>query len=251
MSDTPDAITRLVRACEPNEALQPDDVRYVNCDDVRGESLVDSYVRALRRADPTRPQVKLFAGHRGVGKSSELFCLRARLEEPLPDRSPHRPFKVIYMDTSEQLDLNDLDLPDLLVLVVAEVQRQLRDAKIPGFTPTSTYLKTVWNEIRTALGAELALKEAKVETGFGSLTVELKNRPNSRQLLREAIERHSTRLLDGVNDLLTTANVKLRETGREGLVLYIFGRPASGSGFKIGHRGFCGSLGARSRPRCP
>ena len=223
MSNSSDAITRLVRACEPNEALHPDDKRYVNCDDVRGESLVDGYVRALRRADPTRPQVKLFAGHRGVGKSSELFRLKARLEEPLSVKNVHRPFNVIYMDTSERLDLNDLDLPDLLVFVAAEVQRQLRKAEIPGFTPTSTYLKTVWDEIKTTLGAEVALKEAEVDTGFGSLTVELKNRPNSRALLRQAIEQHSTRLLDGVNDLLTTANVALRATGREGLVLIIDG----------------------------
>jgi hypothetical protein len=223
MNDTPDAITRLVRACEPNEALHPDDVRYVNCDDVRGESLVESYVRALRRADPTRPQVKLFAGHRGVGKSSELFRLKACLEQTLSAKHPHRPFKVIYLDTSERLDLNDLDLPDLLVFVAAEVQCQLREAQIPGFTPTSTYLKTVWDGIKSTLQAEVALKEAGVDTGFGSLTVEIKNRPNSRALLREAIERHSTCLLEGVNDLLTTANVKLRETGHEGLVLIIDG----------------------------
>jgi len=223
MSDASDAITRLVRACEPNEALHPGDLRYVTCDDVRGESLVDSYVRALRRADPTRPQVKLFAGHRGVGKSSELFRLKARLEEPLSGKNVYRPFKVIYMDTSEELDLNDLDLPDLLVFVAAAVQRQLRETKIPGFTPTSTYLKTVWDEIKTTLRTQVALKEAEVDTGFGSLTVELKNRPNSRALLRAAIERHSTHLLDGVNDLLTNANVKLRESGREGLVLIIDG----------------------------
>ena len=223
MSHASDAITRLVRACEPNEALQPTDLRYVNCDDVRGESLVAAYARALRRADPTRPQVKLFAGHRGVGKSSELFRLKADLEKPFSAQNPHRPFQVIYMDTSERLDLNDLDLPDLLVFIASEVQRQLRESAIPGFTATSTYLKTVWDEIKSALGAEVALKEAEVDTGFGSLTVELKNRPNSRALLREAIERHSTRLLDGVNDLLTTANVKLRESGREGLVLIIDG----------------------------
>jgi hypothetical protein len=40
MNTKPDAITRLFRACEPNESLQPDDPRYVNCDEVRGESLV-------------------------------------------------------------------------------------------------------------------------------------------------------------------------------------------------------------------
>lgn len=223
MNNSVDAITRLFRACEPNEVLSPDDPRYVNCDEVRGERSVDSYVRSLRRADPLRPQVKLFAGHRGIGKSCELKRIKAALEQPHSDKNPYRPFKVIYMDTSERLDLNDLDLPDLLVFIAAEVQQQLRDAQIPGFSPVSTYFASVWDEIKAMLQSEVALKEAGVETGFGSLTVELKNRPSSRAKLREAIERHSTRLLDGMNDVLTTANVKLREEGHEGLVLIIDG----------------------------
>ena len=62
MTPSPDPITRLFRSCEPNEALLPSDTRYVNCDNVRGDNLVETYVRSLRRADPVKPEVKLFAG---------------------------------------------------------------------------------------------------------------------------------------------------------------------------------------------
>jgi hypothetical protein len=41
--------------------------------------------------------------------------------------------------------------------------------------------------------------------------------------LREAIERHSTLLLDGVNDVLESASVKLRAAGHAGLVLIVDG----------------------------
>jgi hypothetical protein len=223
MTKSIDAITRLFRACEPNEPLQPGDKRYVNCDDVRGDNLVQTYVRSLRRADPAKPEVKLFAGHRGVGKTCELNRVKAFIERPQSAENPHRPFRVIYMDATEKLDLNDLDLPDLLTFVAAEVVAQLGAAKVPGFDPVSTYLTQVWDEIKGALGSDVVLKEAGVETGFGSLALEIKNRPNSRQTLRRAIEMHSTGLLGAVNDMLVTANVKCRQNGCEGLVLIVDG----------------------------
>ena len=223
MATSIDTITRLFRACEPNEALQPDDKRYVNCDDVRGENLVQTYVRSLRRADPAKPEVKLFAGHRGVGKTCELNRIKASLERAQSADNPNCPFHVIYMDATEKLDLNDLDLPDLLTFIAAEVLAQLHAANLPGFDLVSTYLQRIWEEIRGALGSEVVLKEAGVEAGFVSLALELKNRPNSRQALRRAVEMHSAGLLGAVNDLLVSANVKLRQSGREGLVLIVDG----------------------------
>ncbi len=223
MTKSVDAITRLFRACEPNQALESDDERYVNCDDVRGEKLVETYVRSLRRADPAKPEVKLFAGHRGVGKTCELNRIKACLEQKQSGNNPSRPFHVIYMDATEKLDLNDLDLPDLLTFIAAEVLAQLREANLPGFDPISGYMKRIWDEIKGALGAEVALKEVGVEAGFGSLALELKNRPNSRQTLRRAVEMHSTGLFGAVNDLLVSANMKLRNSGNEGLVLIVDG----------------------------
>lgn len=246
MSDSPDPITRLFRACEPNEPLHPTDKRYVNCDDVRGQNLVELHVRSLRRADPSKPEVKLFAGHRGVGKTSELNRLKASLEQPYSNSNPHLPFRVFYMDASDKLDLNDLDLPDLLTFIAAEVLRQLKEAGVSGFDPVSTLMKQVWTDIRNALHAEIAIKEAEVDTGFGSLTLELKNRPNSRQKLRAAIELHSTSLLDAVNDLLQTANVQLLKSNHSGLVLIVDGlerlvfRPLEDQGTNTHDRLFLG-----------
>jgi len=216
-----DPITRLFRSCAPNEALRPDDSRYVNCDDVRGENLARLYARALQRADPRNPEVKVFAGHRGVGKTSELYRLKSFLEQP--DDSGQRPFLVIFSDVSQSLDLNDLDFPDLLVFQAAEIQRQLREADIPGFSATTEYLKRLWDDFRGVLGSEVSLGGADVDTPYGQVALELKNRPNARAELRKAIEQQSTSLLDAVNDLLDVATVKLRENGHEGLVLIVDG----------------------------
>jgi hypothetical protein len=219
MAREPDPITRLFRACEPGLALAPGDPRYVNCDDVRGQNVVQLIERSLRRAEPLRPEVKLFAGHRGVGKTSELLRLKGHLEA---DRGGP-PFFVVYMDVSEALDVNDLDFPDLLVFTAAAVQEQLRAVQIPGFSVVTTYMRRVWDDIRGLLGTEVAIREGEVDTPFGTLTLELKNRPNRRSVLRDAIERQSTSLLHALNDLLSAARVALRSSGREGVVLIIDG----------------------------
>jgi hypothetical protein len=218
----PDPLTRLYRACDPGEELKgEDDPRYVNCDDVRGGNLIHRYERSLRLADPLKPEVKVFAGHRGVGKSSELKRLQKRLEREGPNGE--RPLYVLFVDVSGVLDLNDLDFPDLLVFLAAELQKQLGGQKIPGFEPRTQLLRQVWDRFKEALPNSMSLSGADLDLPFGSLAVELKNQPNARARLRREIEAQSTSLLLAVNDLLQLATVRLRDAGWEGLVLIVDG----------------------------
>ncbi|HEY1663029.1 MAG TPA: hypothetical protein VGI03_11480 [Verrucomicrobiae bacterium] len=222
MSNVP-PIVRLLRACEPNESLSPDDKRYVDFDSARGDSPAPRCARSLRRADSSKPEIKLLAGHRGIGKTSELLRLKQLLESPNNHENLDLPFKVIFFDVNETLDINDLDFPDLLVLIAGEVQSQLKKAAIPGFTATSAYLQRVWEDVKLTLGADVNLKDFEADIPFGKLAIEFKNRPTSRSRLRAAIEMHNTGLSAAVNDLLMTANVALRKNGRNGLVLLIDG----------------------------
>lgn len=214
-------LTRLYRACEPNDPISPDDPRYVNCDEVRGDNLPRRYERGLRLSDPLRPEVKVFAGHRGVGKSSELLRLKDMLERP--EAGEGKPYHVLFTDVSRKLDLNDLDFPDLLVFLAGEVQRQLRDAEIPGFSAASDQLRSLWDELSTTLRPKVTLTGKDLDIPYLPLAVEFKNRPNARAELRSAVEKQSTSLLGAVNDLLQFANVRLREAEREGLVLIVDG----------------------------
>lgn len=173
---------------------------------MRGENLARLYERTLRRADPERPEARVFAGHRGVGKTSELRRLKGFLEDP--EHGGDKPFLVLYSDVSRSLDLNDLDFPDLLVFLAAELQQQLQNAKIPGNSGPSQYLKRLWDEFKGLLGSEVSLGGAEVEVPYGKLALELKNRPSARSELRQAIERQSTNLLFGLNDLLREATVR-------------------------------------------
>lgn len=221
MTRKPDAITRLFRACDPGHPLKPGDDRYVDLAAVRGEEdVVFLYERAIRRADPEGREVKLFCGHRGVGKTSELLRLQQRLTS---ERDGQPAFRVVYLDVSLSLDPNDLDFPDLLVAVAAAVQEQLAAAKVPGFRPTSVLLKSVWDDLRATLKSEVTLSEAEVSSGFAALTLELRNRPGKRKVLRDAIERFSTPLLEALNDLLGLARVKILKQGGAGLVILVDG----------------------------
>lgn len=217
----PDPLARLYRACEPSKDLEPGDPRYVDLDEVRGDSVVRLFEKSLRLADPEHPEVKLLAGHIGSGKTSEMRRLKAQLEQV---RDGSRPFLVLYLDVVEQLDLNDLDFPDLLVFVAAEVQRQLAEAKLPGFSPITSELKRIWDDIRGVLGSEIRASGASFSGPFGGLALELRNRPSRRTELRQAIERQSTTLLMAVNDVLQTARAEVRRDGeRQGIVLLIDG----------------------------
>jgi hypothetical protein len=213
-----DPISRFVQACNPSEALEPTDPRYVDFDEARGGNVVDRIVRAFRRAN--KPDCKLFAGHRGIGKTSELKRLQSILEQAGGGAPP---FLVVFVDATRQLDSNDLDFPDLLVLLAGELQKQLRSAAVPGFTGTTTYLKRLWDDLLGLLGKEIRIESADVELPFGSLALEFRNRPTQRMRLRENVESMATDLLHAVNQLLDEANAALRASGRAGLVLIVDG----------------------------
>lgn len=220
----PDLITLLSRAFEPTESLEPGDDRYVDLDDVRGENFVRGYARSLWNADPSRPDIRVFAGHRGVGKTCELKRLQRLLEQPCGPFAGKQPFFVIFIDVDPvAVDFNDIDWPDLLIHISSKVIKTLRERQVPGFGAFVQLMKDRWEALKATLGADVTIAEAELDVEIAALALDIRNRPSSRLLLRQAIERHGTGIQRALDDLLETANIELRSRGYAGLVLLVDG----------------------------
>lgn len=144
------------------------DPRYVDCDDARGNRVAPLMARGIRLADPSKPEYKLLTGHRGVGKSTEVRRVGHLLENP---QSGEKRFKAIFFDITDELEVADLEMADLLVVTAAQVQKQLQAMALPGFSVTTEYLKKVWDDFRQLCGNEVSLSEVEGELLPGILKV--------------------------------------------------------------------------------
>ncbi|WP_156427922.1 hypothetical protein [Thiohalocapsa sp. ML1] len=201
------AITRLYQLCEPLESLHPGDPRWVDFDPVRGdENVVALYARSLRRAAADRPDFKLFTGHRGVGKTSELFRLQNILEAP-GDGQPG--FVVVYCDVGDRLDVNDLDFPDLLVFVLASPK-----VHTVYTVPISLIYSPRFGQLQQAVGEHnVPLSMIRLRPGWNA---DISDDSPGMAKMREMVERRCCEAgtsLDAAFDGLATLNHLCRMSG--------------------------------------
>lgn len=220
LTGMPDPLIQLVRACNPNEALPSSDPRVVDCDQARHGGVAPQLAKDFRRANPDKPIFRLFTGHIGVGKTTELFRLQQLLENPVNGDAA---MAVIYFDINSELDPNDLALADLLVLIAAQVAKHGRQWNLAKFNETNRAISRFMDHMGQALQSEVSISGGEVSAGFGSLTAEIKEgSPSIRQKLREAIDQQRTTLRAGLNQMLQDARHDLDSQSR-GLVLIIDG----------------------------
>jgi len=109
MSDDP--ILKALADCNPNEALKPDDPRFVDLDDIRGTPLRLFLRRLLLAADSRQTYSKLVvAGHRGSGKSTELNRAQAELQA--------NGYETLWASVNENLDPREISFGDIIRLIV-------------------------------------------------------------------------------------------------------------------------------------
>ncbi len=214
---------------DPVQPLPAGDVRYVDCTPVRGnEDIVSQMLKKILWSE-SRFTAQLFIGHRGCGKSTELLRLQARLEEA--------GYIVLYFESDDDLDLNDIEYTDLLLAIA---QRLVSDLEIKGIRVRDSLLNEVeaWcNEVfyteeqRKEVGRELA---TEAELGIGlpkelplvarllaRVTAQVKTGRTVKTEIRRKLDSQVSQLIANVNLLLRDIHAKILKKGQQGLVLIV------------------------------
>jgi len=208
-------LARFFRACNPSRTLvvgNPEDqLYYIDFAGVRGGKIIEALERTIALLSPNDPTCQLFTGHIGCGKSTELFRLKAELEE--------QQFYVVYFEADEDLDVADVDVTDILLAIARQVSQSLENMGIrlrPG------YFSRLFSEIGTLLQTPIEFSEAEFSVGIGRVVARTKNSPQFRSQLRQFLETRTSSILESINqELLQRATVELQRRGYRGLVVIV------------------------------
>ncbi len=207
-----DALERVYRVFGPEPLKASDEDLYVNLDDVRGEGGIVNRLGARIRLSG-EATCQLLTGHRGSGKSTEL----RRLQRDLEKGDPH--FFVVYCEARSDLDLNDVDFPEVLIAIIRQMATQLEkraDIKLkPG------YFKDRWERLKDILGQEVSFEGLDLGGGMLKLTTASRGSPETRKKIRDAMEPDTGNLLYAADDVIGQAKLELGRNGYRDLVILI------------------------------
>lgn len=208
-------LKRIYNAFDPSPLHKGQQDLYVDLDEVRGHSGIVSHLKKkILLTDG--PSCQVLTGHRGSGKSTELWQLRQALETP--SSGADRMF-VVQVQADDELDRNDIDFPDVLIAMVRQIAGQLRERADIELKPG--YFKDRWQRLKELAFSEVSLDEMELETGMAKITSTIRSSPESRRKIREALEPDTDNWLSAANDIIGEAVLQLEGKGFRGLVVIV------------------------------
>jgi hypothetical protein len=229
---SPDPILRALADCNPNEALKPDDPRFVDLDKIRGQALRKYLLKSLEAADLAERYEKVaVVGNRGSGKSTELNRAQAVLQES--------GYETLWASVNENLDPKEISFSDVVRLIVQLIDlrfgqetvhySQVKEAFDSVYMWFQEVTESFSSEINSAkelgLGAGIggaasaeiggeaganagavAKGGVKFKTDLGKLSLAIsvirRSEGKKRTEIREKLERYNNQLVQNVNSLL-------------------------------------------------
>lgn len=202
---------------------------YIDFSTVRGGKLTSELERTITRLSPDQPTCQLFTGHIGCGKTTELLRLKTDLEQ--------QNFHVVYFESSQDLDMADVDITDILLAIARQVSESLEKLKIPIFAQGfQSLLQGITDVFQSQIGeikgeanipglGGISLGsdgEFSLSVGIGKITTKAKDAPKLREQLRQYLEPRTNNILEAINkELIKPAIEQLKKRGKQGLVVII------------------------------
>ncbi len=209
-------LNKFYKACNPSKPLvvsvEEDRKYYIDLSAVRGGKMIDALKRTITKISPDEATCQLFTGHIGAGKSTELLRLQAELEQ--------QGFVVVYFESSQYLDVADVDITDILLSIAWQVSETLAGIKIklqPGL------FTRLFQDIGQFLQTPIELNaEAEISLGIAKIHARTKESPQVRRRLREYLEPRTSNILTAINtELLKPVQAELKRRGKAGLVVIV------------------------------
>lgn len=205
-------ISQVIDVCNPQVAIDREDLEpyYVDCSLVRGGPSIQLFERFIIGSQRSTHQ--LLSGHRGCGKTSEIYRFRKRME----GGEAGKRYKTIYLDADAELDMNDVSLVDLILVIIKKVRQETE-----GFTFSWTQWEHLWSELRQVLDRSEIESKQELNLGIVKWSWAIKSNPAAREGIRRVYEPWISRLLELANDYLAEVRNAMRNNTYDDLVLIL------------------------------
>jgi energy-coupling factor transporter ATP-binding protein EcfA2 len=224
-------LQQFFQATNPAKTLFVDNIEqdqkyYIDFSSVRGGQIIDELKDNIALWSPDEATCQLFTGHIGCGKSTELLRLKQQLEA--------EDFHVVYFESSQDLEMGDVDVGDILLAIARRITESLDRLQLDKSTKMQSLLqgaaKLLQTEIEitgewiTPVGKLIANTDGQVslDMGIAQISAKAKASPESRSKLRDYLEPRTNSILEAINsELIQPAIAKLKQHGKRGLVVIV------------------------------
>ena len=189
------------------------DKYYEPLEKVRNTQAVQNIGTALDFSEPGEFEKILFTGHQGCGKSTELRKLQRQLEQE---------YFVIYVEATNELDINDIEYTDIYLIVIQKVATELHKLGLklrPDLLKSfEDWFKEIIQEDEKSVESTVNLQASGSVGGeipfFMKLLLkfqsQLKGGSKHKTVIRNKLEKDFSRLQTDINLLLKDAFDKLK-----------------------------------------
>ncbi len=204
-------LRQIYNSFDPFQPLPADDLAYVDCREVRGDSdILVEVGKDILYSD--RMTCQLYTGHRGAGKSTELYRLQKYLDE-------NGCFVVYFAADEQDIEPEDAQYTDILLACTRRLLEALKDNA--NSQPLLNWLTARWEDLKDLALTEVSLDGLSVEAGiaqFAKITANIRTEPSQRYKIRQRINPHTVTLIEALNKFIEDAKNNL-PSGYEQLVV--------------------------------